>query len=134
MPRLRDSRRRCAGFTLIEVLVALAIVGLALGAVAEVFAVARQGQVMATDVDGAVGVADRQLALAAMTDPPRLGLSRGTAGRFVWRLSVAPFHDSADAGRPAPPLYRITVTVGWAGDRGSRQVTLSTLRLAAAAR
>jgi len=126
---MRGSKR--AGFTLLEVLVALALVGLALGAVAGVFSNGLMGHETASDAEAALAVAEEQLTLAAATPNP--GSATGNfAGRFVWQTTVAPYNDGdkeAVAQSSLPPLYRISVSVAWRDGRRSRQLALSTLRL-----
>jgi general secretion pathway protein I len=124
------------GFTLIEVLVALAIVGLALGAIASVFSNGLTAHETVSDAEAALAVGEEQLALAAASLHP--GASNGTyGGRFAWRATVAPYTDPADPSPDAPTtlpqLYRVAVSVAWQDGRHSRALSLSTLRLGAAA-
>jgi len=126
--------RRDAGFSLIEVLVALAIIGLALGATAGVFATGRTGHETAADVDTALAVAHDRLAAAEIPEALRPGRTAGNfAGRFDWQLAIAPFDDPDAAGKPEKSaglrLFRIEVTVGWRDGRRHRQLSLATLRL-----
>jgi general secretion pathway protein I len=125
---------RIAGFTLIEALVALALVGLALGAVAGVFGNGLRGHETAADAETALALAEERLALAASSPHPGAG-SGNFAGRFAWQTVVAPYDDGA-AGKLAdagPQLYRIAVSVAWRDGHRSREVALSTLRLRPAA-
>ena len=126
-----SARRRSAGFTLVEVLVALAIVGLALGAVAATFGNSLTAHETAADAEAALAVAEEQLALAAAS--PRPGITRGTfAGRFAWQTNIAPYDDGDKAADPThllPVLYRVGVSVAWRDGRRGREVALSTLRL-----
>jgi general secretion pathway protein I len=124
------------GFTLIEVLVALAIVGLALGAIASVFSNGLSVHETVSGAEAALAVAEEQLALAATSLHP--GASNGTyGGRFAWRATVAPYTDpsdqSPDAPTTLPQLYRVAVSVAWQDGRHNRALSLSTLRLGAAA-
>src|ERR1700691_4587257 len=100
------SGKRQAGFTLIEVLVALAIIGLALGAVAGVFGQGLAGHETASEAEAALAVAEEQLALAAATPHP--GAANGVfANRYAWQATVAPYQDAdgktADAPTAAAP-------------------------------
>jgi general secretion pathway protein I len=127
--------RRQSGFTLIEVLIALAIIGLALGAIAGVFGQGLTAHETASQAEMALAVAEEQLALAAAT--PRPGAANGVfANRFAWQTNVAPYQDAtdktADAPSALPPLYRIAVSVAWHDGRHTREVSLSTLQLGAA--
>lgn len=126
------SGKREVGFTLIEVLVALAIIGLALGAMAGVFGQGLAGHETASEAEAALAVAEEQLTLAAATPHP--GAASGVfANRYAWQTSVAPYQDgdskTADAPTALPPLYRVAVSVAWHDGRRTHEVSLSTLRL-----
>ena len=137
--RSADKSRR-AGFTLIEVLIALAIVGMALVAVAAVFSNGLVGHETASDAEAALALAEERLATAEATAALQPGISNGQfAGRFAWQTVIAPYEDggSEAAGQilPAknvPPLYRVAVSVAWHDGHRSRQLSLSTLRLGVA--
>jgi general secretion pathway protein I len=132
--------KRTAGFTLIEVLVALAIVGLALAAVASVFSTGLVGHETAADAEAALAVAEERLALAGAPANLRAGADKGVfADRFAWQTVIAPYDDASnDAKQLAQPkdlphLYRIAVSVAWHDGHRSRQLSLTTLRLGATA-
>ena len=132
----RDSGRGAAGFSLIEVLVALAIVGLGLAAAAGMLGTGLQGHSAARDVAAARAFAEDLIAQTGITGKLAPGATHGNfAGRFAWERTVAPFTDpAADADRflktrTAPPLYRITVEVTWEDGRRRREIALSTLQL-----
>ncbi len=142
-----------SGFTLIEVLVALAIAALGLGAM---MAAAGQGL-------GNVGIADRyieatrraqsHLAMVGITAPLAAGDTQGDdGGGFFWRVQIVPIAAeaagsaaasatgavTAQAGNQQQPpsavtLYAIGVTVGWRTGAGVKQVTLQTQRIGQAA-
>jgi len=129
-------RRRAAGFTLLEVLVALAVVGLTLAAVAGVFGNGLLGHEAASDAEAALALADERLSLAGAVPALRPGTESGIfAGRFAWQTTISSFDDSSDSKvtrQPiAPPLYQIAVSVTWHNGRRSRLLALSTLRLGA---
>lgn len=140
--RCRNSRGD-TGFTLIEVLVALAIAGLALAAIAGVFGTGVLGHETAADVDTALAVAEERLASAEAAATMRPGRSSGVyAGRFDWQVSVTPYDDTdrgtAAAVAPNPlagsatstlRLFHIEAAVAWRDGRRQRQLALSTLRL-----
>ena len=133
LPAVRRSSADPRGFSLIEVLVALAIVGLALGAAAAVFGNGLAGHEVASDVDTALAAAEEKLAGAGIAEALHPGHAEGVfADRYDWRVAVMPYEDKATAD--APPsgfrLFRIEATVRWREGLRHRQVTLETLRLA----
>lgn len=115
------------GFTLLEVLVALAILGL--GAVA-LIQLSAQGLRLLKQSDShqaAVLLADR---LARDVTPLAEGMETGTAGAFAWerRVTTVGTPDALHAVEgPRARLLALTVTVRWSR---SASVTLATLRTA----
>jgi hypothetical protein len=137
--RIAARRGTAAGFLLIEVLVALALVGLIMTAIFTVYGNGRLWHGGAGDVDEALSVADAKLAAVGVAGTLHLGERNGIfAGRFRWRLTVAPYEDrdrNGAAAEPVAPLFRlfqIKVTVSWYQGRHARHVALATLRLAPA--
>lgn len=127
-------RNHAGGFSLVEVLFALAIVGLVLGIAATVFRNGISGHAAAGDVDTAIAVAEETLAAAGITAPLQDGETHGLfADRFSWRLAVSPYDDKSERPPPAPlKLYRLEVEVGWRDGLRQRQIALDTLRLTVA--
>jgi general secretion pathway protein I len=129
---------RAAGFSLIEVLVALAIGGLALSAIAWVAGDGLIGDRTSTDATTALTLAEGKIAAAGAAEPLRQGSSKGDfAGRFHWLVRVAPYRDpqaesTADSDQPlaALQLYRVEVAVTWSEGARQRQLRVATLRLA----
>jgi prepilin-type N-terminal cleavage/methylation domain-containing protein len=117
---------RQAGFTLIEVLVALAIL-----AIASAFAFrAISGGLYWLDRDGAeehaVRVAEAELARVGQDLPLRDGSIDGhTARGYSWQIAITP------AGLPGGGVqgHRVAVTVVWNEGRQARRVRLESVRL-----
>ena len=121
---------------MIEVLVALAIVGLVMTAIFAVFGNGSLGHETAGAVDEALSVADAKLDAAGVAGTLHPGQTEGVfADRFRWRLVVAPYEDKDRYGAAVEPvaprwrLFRVEVSVAWNDGRGARQISLATLRL-----
>jgi len=126
VPRSRHS----GGFSLIEVLFALAVVGLALGATAGVFGNFGMGRALVDDADHALALAENTLAEAGAGSSLAPGERAGRDGRFAWQLAVARIDDGET---PATlRLYRLEAQVAWRDGLRERRVVLSTVRLAPA--
>ena len=122
-------------------LVALAIAGLALAAVAGVFGIGVFAQETAADANTALALAEEKLASAEAVATMRPGRNGGVyAGRFEWQVAVAPYADPDENAAAKNPLsdalapgslrlYRIQSSVAWRDGRHRRQLALSTLRL-----
>jgi general secretion pathway protein I len=131
--------RADAGFTLLEVVVALAIAGLAL---VGLFA-AGSGGLFAVDTaaraEEAVERARSHLAAIGRNAALTEGESQGDdGGGFHWKIRVQPV---ASRRAPAPDvaaqvaisLYAVEVDIGWEEKGRQKQVVLKTLRLGSAA-
>jgi general secretion pathway protein I len=128
----RNTQARSRGFTLVEILVALAILALTFGMSYQVLSTGlawsdRSGAAQAaTMVAGALlERVGHDIALADGTVEGR------TADGFGWRIAVTPY-----AAGSAPPAglaaHQVEVVVSWQERRQLRQTRLVTLRLAAA--
>ena len=124
----RQNAAASSGFTLIEVVVAIAVLALVLGAI---------GGAVGTIVKGLRSV-DRQLPLletaqgllAALPDRSALrpGAQRGTTGAVQWRIDVAPLNGAAAGTGVAAKWMPLLVTVSVQGSDGP-PVRLDTIRL-----
>jgi general secretion pathway protein I len=123
------------------VLVALVITGLALTAIAGVFADGLRGERRSGAAATALTLAEGQIAAAGTGQPLQPGNQSGDfGGRFQWQLRIAPYEDRQENGtaaldQPSSPLrlYRIEITVAWSEERRQRRLSLATLRLGPAA-
>ena len=129
-------RAGSAGFTLIEILVALALLGLTIGAIASVLANSSRGYNAAGNVQTALSLAEDKLESAGVTGSLHSGQTEGRFdNRFSWRTAVTPYEDkppagAADARPDGYELFRIEVTVGWREGVRDTQIALSTVRFA----
>ncbi|MEE4379660.1 MAG: prepilin-type N-terminal cleavage/methylation domain-containing protein [Candidatus Competibacteraceae bacterium] len=125
----------CRGFSLLEVLVAFAILSLTLGVLLQVFATGLRNTANAEDYTRAVLQAESLLAQVGINLP--VESQQGEIDdRFQWRITVTPFplENILDPETPTENLrftpYQVVVEVSWSATTArTRSVTLETLRL-----
>lgn len=116
------------GFTLIEVLVALAILSLSIGALLKVASTGIDRVRESENEQQASALAQSLLARAGNDIPLADGDVSGTdSGGLRWSVHVAPFGGAADHAAWSSDAKSVTVTVIW-GEAG-RHLSLSGLRL-----
>lgn len=121
--RARVSSR---GFTLLEVLVALAILGVAVVASIQGFAQGLRLLKLAGDHQDAMLLADQKVREVVA---PEEGREEGTEERFQWTRTIekVPTPELSDLTRPNPwTLYRVDVRVHW---DAAREIHLATLKM-----
>jgi prepilin-type N-terminal cleavage/methylation domain-containing protein len=128
---MRAERRGGAGFSLLEVVVALAILGLALAGFAESLRGGIASGASATTVQGALALAEARLAALGTSEKLAPGTASGEFGRYRWRTQVeeAPDEAVAAADPSLPPLYSLKVSVSWERLGRRRSIALETRRL-----
>ena len=119
-------RRRAAGFSMLEMVVAMAILALALGALYQAASGATRN--VRSDEKYAYGVELARTLLANYARVPRDGVSAGgeTAGGFDWRVVTRPV-DLERTALAAASLQTIAVTVRWQDGVRSREVVLDSV-------
>jgi prepilin-type N-terminal cleavage/methylation domain-containing protein len=123
---MRTRRSRTGdGFTLIEILVSLAILSVSLAALLGVFSMSLDRAGQSQDEMTARTLA-RSLLEQAAADPA----SRGGVfdRRFSWRIDFAPYGQRRDAPATGVPLASVAARVVWQGSGGTRSLTLYSLR------
>lgn len=128
-------RRRVGGFSLLEVIAAIAVLAIAFAALMQVAGSAMSLTARANERTQAALRARSLLDGAFIMDPVQEGSSEGRFDdTYRWRMNVAPFVP-ADAGvDPAAGgsrMYRLDVDVLWGDDGHERRAHFSTLRFAA---
>lgn len=122
-----------AGFTLIEVLVALAIAALGLSALMAAAGQGMRNVTVANTYLEATRRAQTRLDIVGVIAPPVAGERFGDdGGGFTWRVRLSPVGDRAPPkGSDKEPLtlYDVTVTIGWKSGAASKSVTLQSQRL-----
>ena len=132
------SRKRAAGFTLVEIVVAFVLLALVLSTGFEIFSsgLRRAGEL--EDQSQALLIAQSKLDAAGMEEPLKEGVTQGDTDdrRFHWTVAVSP----TDEGTPPPDqpqqgpgtfmLYRVDVRVQWqGGDQRDRAYSLASLAI-----
>jgi general secretion pathway protein I len=114
------------GFTLLEVLVALAILSLAVVTAIQLFAGGLRLLKTAGEHQAATMLADQK---AREVDTPVEGQETGSAGQFTWERTIrdteVPSTLGASTARPLH-VYAVTVQVRWGGNRSVEVATLRT--------
>jgi general secretion pathway protein I len=130
-------RRTDRGFTLLEVVVALAIAAMALVVMLRAAAGGMLSVRAAGHIEEAVSRARSHLALMARDPVPIEGVTEGDDGSgFHWRLSVHRVASIALApeqtvpGMALPSIYAVQVEISWKDAGRPRRVILGTERTA----
>ena len=118
------SPRTQTGFSLIEVVVALAIVALMLGAIYQVSNGAVRSTVRTDNYLRALAMAQSRLAEASAMPVLTVGTVLGSTDGVAWSTSIKPF--AAPPPSPQTRLYQVSVTA----TRNGSKVMLETLVIA----
>lgn len=122
---------RQRGFSLLEVLVAFALLAISLGVLMNIFARATQSTIISAQYSQAASLIESKLALVGGVVPLEDGaLSGEPENGFAWELSMVPLEfDVGSDMEPPATLYRVNGTALWNDGGKVRRLTLSTLRL-----
>jgi len=122
-----SARRAEHGFTLLEVIVALAILGIGFALAMELLASGVRSAKASEDYTQAVLLARQKMAEVAVTRNLAGSADTGEfGGGFRWTSEVQPLEQEEEIpGR----LYSVRVRVSWLGRRGEKSVDLRTLRM-----
>ncbi|CAK0753753.1 general secretion pathway protein I [Gammaproteobacteria bacterium] len=123
------SRRPVAGFSLLEVLVALSILALSLGVILAIFSKALLGTRLGESYTYATALAEAQLAAAGNTAPLTAGQQGGRESGYLWQVQTSPYELPDVALKPSLAGFLVQVTVTWTDGGHARQVTLRTLKV-----
>jgi len=116
------------GFTLLEVLVAMTILGIAVVTLMQLSSQGLRLLRLSDDYQQAVLVADR---IVRAVEVPREGVEAGQEGPFQWerRVALVPMPEELTPGAgPKPLLYSLSVAVRWGG---ARTLEIASLRAVA---
>ncbi|UPG94928.1 type IV pilus modification PilV family protein [Luteibacter aegosomatissinici] len=125
------ARRRAAGFSLLEVIAAIAVLAITFAALMQVAGSAISLTTRANERTQAALRARSLLDGAFIMEPVQEGSSEGRFDdTYRWRLNVAPFNVGdapTDTGNGAR-MYRLDLDVLWGDDGRERRAHFSTLR------
>jgi len=117
------------GFSLLEVLVAFAILGMSLGILYQGFGGSLYNLSVSSGYARALIIAESKLAEIAARLPLEPGEQQGEEGDgYHWRVSVSPYEELEDLPQSFKP-YVVEVDVSWGAAKQKRHYVLQTLRL-----
>jgi len=125
--------RHRAGYTLIEVLVAMVILALSLTVLLRIFSAGLRNISVSEDYARAILIAEAKLESAGTGHVLAAGSTEGVAGqKYRWTQTIEAYLPYPDSDTINVPLnaYTVTVDVEWPHVDRMRRVSLSGIRLA----
>jgi general secretion pathway protein I len=118
------------GFSLLEVLVAFAILALSLGVLLQIFAGGARSAWTAEAYARAADVAESVMALAGTELPLAVGVHQGETHGYRWTLEMLPYPTTELLAPPGHlALLQLVVRVQWIEGEATRKLTLDSLRV-----
>lgn len=120
-----------SGFTLIEVMVALAIAALGLGVLMAAAGTGLGNATLADQYIDATRRAQSHLAAVGSLTPLRAGIQSGNdGGGYSWQVRISePVLHAPGMGKQPLGLYTVEVTLSWHSGVSTRSVSLQSRRL-----
>jgi general secretion pathway protein I len=128
---MRIRRAGQAGFSLLEVLVAFAILSISLGVLMQIFSQASRTTLVSSQYSRAASLAEAKLNAVGSAIPLEEGTVSGDPeDGIAWEINILPVELGEEFGAepPATP-YRVNATALWQDGGQVRSLTFSTLRL-----
>ncbi|NBC49507.1 MAG: prepilin-type N-terminal cleavage/methylation domain-containing protein [Gammaproteobacteria bacterium] len=127
----RQGRTGQRGFSLLEVLVAFAILALSLGVLLQIFSRALNTTALNETYSRAVALAEAKLEGVGVSIPLEEGVYSGDPEDGMdWVISIAPYQPGGWLGDAAAfASYQVSAVASWPSASGTRRVTLRTIRL-----
>lgn len=119
------------GFTLLETLVALAVLALMLGVIYQIFGTSLRNMQYAKDYSYAQMLAESKLSELSKGIPVKTGTYGGEFNeKYAWKMDVAQLPIVSEDGADEIDKYRVDFIVSWNAGKRQQQITLRTFRLA----
>jgi len=129
--RLAVGDSRVQGFTLFEILVALAILAISLTVILQLFSGGLRSVRVSDRHSQAVFRAKEKMEQILLEDPPSVGKQEGKFDDgYTWRSRIGRIEPPEEEEQKLPfDVYEITVEVAWHEGTGETQLALQTTRL-----
>ena len=119
------------GFTLLETLVALAVLAIALGVIYQIFGTSLRNMQYAKDYSTAQMLAESKLSELGKGIPLREGAFEGKFNdKYIWHMDVTPLPFSQENGGNEIKKLKVDFKVLWGAGERKRSVDIRTFRLA----
>ncbi|MEE9395456.1 MAG: prepilin-type N-terminal cleavage/methylation domain-containing protein [Methylococcales bacterium] len=130
---MKKNKTRAGGFSLIEVLVAFAILALSLGVLMRIFGGGVKMAVISEDYSRAVMLAESNLSAVGIEEALEESVVEGDSEeKYHWTLSITQYQtedEEIDLDKMSVKPYLIESRVEWGQEDRIRSVVLNTLRL-----
>ncbi len=115
------------GFSLLEILVAFSIMGVALGIVLNIFSSGVNTAALAEEYTVATQIAESLMASTGVETPLMAGQDSGEEGeKYRWQVNVEQLPDVVEGS--ALSLMSVQVSVSWGEEERQRSIELNTIK------
>jgi prepilin-type N-terminal cleavage/methylation domain-containing protein len=121
--------RSCSGFTLLEIIIALSIVGIAVVVAMQLFSVNLRAIATSEDyVNAAAGAEAVMRSVLSDDDFPANASSGGVINEYRYESSAVKVNEER-TGPANVDLYQVRVTIHWKDGRRDKSITLYSLKM-----